>query len=133
MRKTTKLVAASCSAVLLSGCSWFGFGGAQNYPVNTGMRYKNSSAQYNMGSGQRSIARCQISSPTQPIPSGCRPEEVTLALGGAQTYNQQGQYTSGGYGTHVGAAQSAQSAQGGYGPNAPTKSSKDRYYEVNLV
>jgi len=116
MRMTTRLIAGTCSAVLLSGCSWFGYGGGsanQAYQTNNSVRYKNSAKQYNMGSGQRTLGRCQITSPTQPIPSGCRPEDVTLAFGGAQNYSQQGQYTSGGYGTHVGAAKSAQA---GYTP-----------------
>ncbi len=113
MRMTTRLIAGISSAVLLSGCSWFGYGGGptnQAYQANNSARYKNSSKQYNMGSGQRALGRCQITSPTQPIPPGCRPEEVTLAFGGGQNYSRQGQYTSGGYGTHVGASQSAQAS-----------------------
>jgi len=116
MGMTTRLIAGTCSAILLSGCSWLGFGGGsanQAYQANNSVRYKNSAKQYNMGSGQKVLGRCQITSPTQPVPPGCRPEEVTLAFGGAQNYAQQGQYTSGGYGSHVG---TAQNVQAGYTP-----------------
>ncbi len=108
MQTTTRLIAGTCSAILLSGCAWFGYGGSQNHQFNNSARYKNSSTQYNMGSGQKALTRCQITSPTQAIPPGCRPEEVTLALGGTQNYGQQGQYTSSAYGSHVGAAQNVQ-------------------------
>ncbi|MBL4855034.1 MAG: hypothetical protein JKY25_12470 [Robiginitomaculum sp.] len=122
MTMTTRMIVGTCSAILLSGCSWLGIGGGggQHYQANNSVGYKNSSQQYNPGIGQRSLVgqktlvgqrtlgRCQITSPTQAIPPGCQPEQVTLALGG-QTggYNRQGQYTSGGYGSHVGATQNA--------------------------
>jgi len=130
MRTTTRLMAGACSAVLLSGCSWFGYGSGQNYQVNNSARYKNSSTQYNMGSGQRALGRCQITSPTQAIPPGCRPEEVTLAFGGAQNYgqyNQQGQYTSSGYGSHVGAAQNVQAG------SAPTRQINGQMFKRPLL
>lgn len=108
-----RITVLSSAAVLLSGCSWFGYGGGQNTYQNNyqaqSARYKGSSAQYNVQNGRRVLGRCQITAPTQRIPQGCRPEQVTLALGGSQAgYGGQAQYTSGGYGSHVGAAQTAQ-------------------------
>lgn len=41
----------------------------------------------------------------QPVPQGCRPEQVTLALGNAQSGQYgQSQYATGGYGSHAGNA-----------------------------
>lgn len=111
-----RITVLSSAAVLLSGCSWFGFGGSQggyqqqSYQAESA-HYKGSQTQYNTQSGRRALGRCQITSPTQRTPQGCRPEEVTLALGGSQAgYGGQAQYTSAGYGSHVSEAQSAQAA-----------------------
>lgn len=97
-----RLVACAFSAVLLSGCSWLGFGGGShgqqtNYAHN-GAGYGANSSQYDYQTGRKQLGRCQITSPTQPIPQGCRPEQVTLAIGGgqgAQPYAQN-QYATGG-------------------------------------
>ena len=75
------------------------------------------------------MGRCQITSPTQRIPPGCRPEEVTLALGApATSYAQPAQYTNNGYGSQVGAAQigatqigTRQAAQAGSAPQIRSK------------
>lgn len=115
-----RLFACACSAVLLSGCSWLGIGGgghgyqaqyegaggrygAQALPVGPqNHAYTRSSAP---------LGHCQITSPAQRIPQGCRPEQVTLALGKQPAmYTQQAQYTTGSYGSHVGVAQSAGTA-----------------------
>ncbi len=118
-----KITVLSTAAVLLSGCSWFGYGGGQNSYQNSyqaqSARYKGSQTQYNVQNGRRALGRCQITSPTQRAPQGCRPEQVTLALGGSQAgYANQAQYTSAGYGSHVG---SAQTAQANYTPQAQVK------------
>jgi len=106
-----RLVACAFSAVLLSGCSWMGFGGGsssgqQGYSDQQNARYSGNGAQYNAQTGRKALrgpmGRCQITSPTQRAPQGCRAEDVTLALGGAQgDYAAQNQYTSGGYGSHA--------------------------------
>ncbi|MCF6220904.1 MAG: hypothetical protein L3J65_07310 [Robiginitomaculum sp.] len=122
----TKLALLSSATVLLSGCSWLGFGGGGQQSHQQGAyqaqsaSYNGSQAQYNVQSGRRALGRCQITTPTQRIPQGCRPEQVTLALGGSQAGygGQAGQYTSGGYGSHVGAAQMAQA---NYAPQAQVK------------
>lgn len=109
-----RLVACAFSAVLLSGCSWMGFGTHNNgsaYGSNAyGVRYAQSN--HNLAHGLRSqIGPCQISAPAQPIPRGCRPEQVTIALAPSnQAYqSQNGQYTTGAYGSHV--AQASQNRQ----------------------
>lgn len=119
----SKAIVLSSAAVLLSGCSWFGYGGGQGAYQQSNQaqsaRYKNSQTQYNIQNGRRALGRCQITAPTQRIPQGCRPEQVTLALGGQQAgYGNQAQYTSGGYGSHVGAAQTAQA---NYTPQAQVR------------
>ncbi len=103
-----RLVACAFSALLLSGCSWLGIGGSKSqHGVYGGYNNAQSQAQYGQRGGQRRAGPCQINTPTQPIPQGCRPEQVTLAVGGAQGYGQnaQGQYASAGYGSHADVAQ----------------------------
>ena len=108
-----RLVACAFSAVLLSGCSWMGFGGGsssgqQGYSAQNA-RYGSGGAQYNTQTGRKMasapLGRCQITSPTQRAPQGCRAEDVTLALGGQGGTAGQNQYTSGGYGSHAQGAQ----------------------------
>lgn len=111
-----KITVLSSAAILLSGCSWLGIGGGQKSYQAQSVRYESSASTQ---SGQRALGRCQITSPTQRIPQGCRPEEVTLALSAPATnYAQQAQYTNSGYGSHVGAAQAAQA---GYAPQVKSK------------
>jgi hypothetical protein len=105
---TMRLVACALSTVLLSGCSWLGLGGnssqSNGYNTQSTGRYNGAYGQNTANAGLRGVAGpCQITSPTQRIPQGCRPEQVTLAVGGAQNagYAPQGQYTSGSYGSHV--------------------------------
>jgi len=117
MRLGTVTLSASLSAALLSGCSFIG---GQSSP------FKNPFASQKAATSGRYVQqnqRCQIASPRQPIPHGCRPEQVTIgtygqaqsggaypggAYGGAQGgFPQQPQfgqpqYTSGGYGNAVG-------------------------------
>lgn len=107
-----RLFACACSAVLLSGCSWLGIGGGghgyQSQYEGTGGRYGVQTNQYaQQYRSPASVGHCQITSPNQRVPQGCRPEQVTLAIGGGHSnYQAQPQYTTGGYGSHVGVAQS---------------------------
>lgn len=127
-----RLVVCGVSAVLLSGCSWLGYDstsyGASSQQANTGAQYSNYAAQttgysqtgtygqtgYGMQPAQQALGPCQITSPTQHIPQGCTPEQVTLAIASPQGQlgqqaqaGAQYQYTTGGYGNHVGSVQSA--------------------------
>jgi hypothetical protein len=118
LRTCTKITVLSSVAVLLSGCSWLGIGGGQSSYQAHNNRYESSSQQYNAQNAQR-LGRCQITSPAQRVPAGCRPEDVTLALGAPSNgYAQQAQYTNSGYGSHV---DTAQSAQAGYSPQVKSK------------
>jgi len=116
--KTTVL---SSAVILLSGCSWLGIGGGQQSYQTQSNRYESgSSTQASQKiSGQRALGRCEITSPTQRIPDGCRPEEVTLALGApAAGHGGQAQYTNSSYGSH---ANVAQSAPANYAPQVKSK------------
>ncbi len=116
----TKIIVLSSTTILLSGCSWLGIGGGNASYQAQNLRYEGSAnTQQGHQVGQRALGRCQITSPTQRIPQGCRPEEVTLAINSPATgYPQQAQYTNNGYGSHVGAAQTAQA---GYAPQVKAK------------
>ncbi|RZV40636.1 MAG: hypothetical protein EX271_09885 [Acidimicrobiales bacterium] len=99
-----RLVACALSTVLLSGCSWLGIGSGsqgthQAYEGHNSGQYAKKSAHYGQ---QQKLGPCQITSPMQAVPQGCRPEQVTLALGNQQAshYGQSG-YTDGGYGSHA--------------------------------
>ena len=98
-----RLVACALSTVLLSGCSWLGIGGDSH---GKHQAYESSnSGHYAAKSGQARLGPCQISSPMQAVPQGCRPEQVTLALGGQQSAQYgQTQYATAGYGSHAGNA-----------------------------
>ena len=104
-----RIAICALSAVLLSGCSWLGMGGNGHHGAKqaaNGYYGAKHSGQY--GQQARQHDPCQIMAPTQPIPRGCAPHQVTL---GAQNgFPQQpnfgsGQYASGGYGSHAGNAQ----------------------------
>jgi len=115
MRLGILTLSASASALLLSGCSFIG-GPATPYK-NPFAKQKNAQhAQYGAaGVGQN----CQIATPRQPIPRGCRPEQVTIGVNpqaqgygayGANGFPQQpqfgqAQYTNGAYGSAVGQSQ----------------------------
>lgn len=114
------------STVLLSGCSWLGYGNSSYSggasQASNGAYYQNGVYQQNSASqlgaqigvqagaqsgyGMQPAGACQITSPTQRVPQGCAQENVTLAVGGVggagSQYGQQGQYTTGGYGSHSG-------------------------------
>ena len=118
-----RLAALAFSTVLLSGCSWIGFGPQAGHP---GQQHAQG-GQYNAPQGhygqqarrgqQQQQSRggpCTITKVTQPAPRGCRPEQVTVALpqyGGGQQpgYSGQGyqQPSAGSYGA-------------GYGGQVPT-------------
>lgn len=80
-----RIAALTCSAVLLSGCSWLGLGGnsAPHYSGQQGryqgIQQQNSHSLHNSAQTRRG-GPCEITSPTMPIPPGCRPEQVTIAL-----------------------------------------------------
>ncbi len=114
MRLGTVILSTTLSTALLSGCSFIGGQSSQNANPYA----KQKTAQYGQY-GQRASQRCQIASPRQPIPRGCRPEQVTIgtfaqgpgnaaygAHGGFPQQPQFGQpqFTNGGYGNAVGQA-----------------------------
>ena len=113
MRLGSVTLSASLSAVLLSGCSFIG--GQPTHYKNPFAKQKAASQGYygHQAAGQN----CQIATPRQPIPRGCRPEQVTIGTAGyghqQRGYGAQGgfpqqpnfgqpQYTSGAYGNAVG-------------------------------
>ena len=117
MRFVTVATTTALSAVLLSGCSFIsGNSGQFKNPFA-----KKANAQSSYYGAQNVAQRCQIFSPRQPIPRGCRPEQVTLAtapqgqFGPASQYHPSGfpqqpqfgqpQYTSGAYGAAIDQAQ----------------------------
>ena len=89
-----RIAALAFSAVLLSGCSWLGLSGQNQqsqgqYGQYAGQgRYAAPAAQHGAYAGMRGQAHgpamkhgpCQITAVTQPVPQGCRPEQVTIAL-----------------------------------------------------
>lgn len=130
MRLGTLTLTATLSAALLSGCSFIG-GQPGTYKNPFAKQKSAQHGQYGANrhtQGQQGYGaqRCQISSPNQPIPRGCRPEQVTLSVGpahgqlrgpqggragyggfpqepnyGSPDYSQP-EYTSGAYGSAVG-------------------------------
>jgi len=119
-----RLAALAFSTVLLSGCSWIGFGPQTGHPGQQhaqGGQYHAPQGQYGQQAQrgyqqqqQRRAGPCTITKVTQPAPPGCRPEQVTVALpqyGGGQQpgYSAQGyqQPSAGSYGA-------------GYGGQVPT-------------
>ncbi len=93
-----RIAALATSAVLLSGCSWLGLGAPSadkswadyNHGAQAAGRYSGGHAQYGaqaprQGYGApRSYGPCEITSVAQPVPQGCAPEQVTIALPGGQ-------------------------------------------------
>ena len=120
MRLGSLTLSATLSAILLSGCSFIG-----SKPTQYKNPYAKQKAaqhgqyghntQYGQGTGGQN---CQIASPRQPIPRGCRPEQVTIGVNpqgqgyGAPSHAGNGfpqqpqfgqpEYTDGAYGTAVG-------------------------------
>jgi len=100
-----RIAICALSAVLLSGCSWLGMGGNGHHGGKHAANGYYGSQQG--GQQARSYDPCQIMSPTQPIPRGCAPSQVTVGAQGG--FPQQpnfgaGQYTNSGYGSHAGSA-----------------------------
>ena len=113
-----RIAALALSATLLSGCSWLGLGGANHsgapqysqngrYDAGAAARYNAASgyqgayqngyqngyqAPYQAGAHQAGArgGPCEITSVSHPIPQGCRPEQVTIALPGGSN----GQYNA---------------------------------------
>ena len=113
MRLGSVTLSATLSAVLLSGCSFIG-----GQPSKYENPYAKQKAAHQGQYGQQAAAQhCQIASPRQPIPRGCRPEQVTIGTAGygqhQRGYGAQGgfpqqpnfgqpQYADGAYGSAVG-------------------------------
>ena len=117
MRLGSLTLSTTLSAALLSGCSFIG-----GQPSNHGNPYAQQNAAHQGQYGQQQYGQhgsaqyCQIASPRQPIPRGCRPEQVTIGTSGQNNF--QGQ--QGGYGAQGGFSQQPQFGQpqytdGGYG------------------
>ncbi len=99
-----RVAVCAVSAVLLSGCSWFGGNGQPNMAYSQKYAYK-SQAQGQYGYGAPN--RCQVYSPTQPVPQGCDAAAVTVAAGGfpqQPDFNAGYGYTTGSYGSHASTA-----------------------------
>jgi len=93
-----RIAALATSAVLLSGCSWLGLGNTSadkswdDYyrGAQAAGRYNSSGAQHSAQAPRqgyvapRSYGPCEITSVAQPVPQGCAPEQVTIALPGGQ-------------------------------------------------
>ncbi|WP_017931970.1 DUF3575 domain-containing protein [Robiginitomaculum antarcticum] len=106
-----RIAALAFSSVLISGCSWIGFGpqpGHNSAQQTRGGHYQNP--QYGQPQAGYAHARkaggpCTITQVTQPAPPGCRPEQVTIALPQYGAAAQAGAYPQ-------------QSAQRTYGPSS---------------
>jgi len=133
MRLGSLTLSATFSAVLLSGCSFIG--GQSSKHQNPYAKQKSAGQGYYAQQGQygqpRAGQHCQIATPRQPIPRGCRPEQVTIGTP-TSLYPQAGyaaqsgfpqqpsfgepQYTNGGYGQAVGKGSAV-----GYHASGPKK------------
>jgi len=112
MRLAFVYLSTASAAMALSGCSWLGNATGYKNPFAKQKAANHQGYNPYMGA-QHAAARCQIFSPQQPIPQGCRPEQVTLATAPQGGFPQQpqfgqAQYASGAYGTA--AAQAGQMA-----------------------
>lgn len=125
MRLGSVTASMALSAVLLSGCSFItGQPGSYKNPfakqkaANQGQYQQGRYGQFQYGQAPQGATRCQVFSPQQPIPRGCRPEQVTLAVapqGGqfgapaqlrsTNGFPQQPQFADASFGAAVGQAQ----------------------------
>lgn len=113
-----RIAVLAFSSVLLSGCSWIGFGpqsGQHGAQQTRGGQYQNPQYQQqhtgysqNGAQSRKAGGPCTITQVTQPAPPGCRPEQVTIALP---------QYGGSQYGAQQSAAYAQQSPQRTYGAN----------------
>ena len=129
MRLASVSASVALSAVLLSGCSFI-TGQPGTYKNPFAKQKAANHGQYAYGAQAKAAQRCQVYSPRQRPPQGCRPDQVTLAIA-PQQYGQgqhhstngfpqqpnygQPQYANGAYGTAIGQA-GAQSAHYNSGP-----------------
>lgn len=104
-----RLVLCAVSAIALSGCSWLGgLTGSSHQKQNS----YTQNGQYGAYQAQGSYDPCQVQTAQSAAPQGCDPAAVTIATsqyGATNGFPQQPQfgqpsYTTGGYGSHVGAA-----------------------------
>ncbi|MEP3654504.1 MAG: hypothetical protein ABJO36_06365 [Litorimonas sp.] len=107
MRLGSLTLSATLSAFLLSGCSFIG-GQPSGYKNPFAKQKAANQGQY---SQQAYGEHCQIATPRQPIPRGCRPEQVTIGTA------PQGQYQQG-YGAQGGFPQQPQYGQPQYADGA---------------
>ncbi|MEP4052935.1 MAG: hypothetical protein ABJN22_11890 [Litorimonas sp.] len=107
MRLGSLTLSATLSAFLLSGCSFIG-GQPSGYKNPFAKQKAANQGQY---SQQAYGQHCQIATPRQPIPRGCRPEQVTIGTA------PQGQYQQG-YGAQGGFPQQPQYGQPQYADGA---------------
>ena len=123
MRLVSFYLSAAASAVVLSGCSWLGGpkGYSSPYAAQKNAHHQGYGAQHSHAAA--AAKHCQIAAPQQPIPRGCRPEQVTIATGPAaggfpqQPQFGQPQYANGAYGSAAGQyAGGAMAAQHRTGP-----------------
>ena len=115
MRLGTLTLSVTLSAALLSGCSFIS-GQPGQYKNPFAKQKAAQHGQYGAYNQASAAQHCQIATPRQPIPRGCRPEQVSIGVRpqgpsgpsyGANGFPQQPQfgqpqYTSGAYGSAVG-------------------------------
>lgn len=133
-----RLAACALTSILLSGCSWLGAGygqggayGVQPSQYGAGQhsgglfgqsRYGSArqAAQFGSAVHGRNIGAqfnpCALQSANQPIPRGCRPEQVTIAGNGVSAHAPQ--YIDKGFGSHAHGA--------GYKPTAAKRARKPK-------
>lgn len=111
MRLGSVTLSVSLSAVLLSGCSFIG-----GQPSKYENPYAKQKAVNQGHYGQQAYGQhCQIATPRQPIPRGCRPEQVTIGTAPEGQYRGQQQQ---GYGAQNGFPQQPQYGQPQYADGA---------------
>ena len=120
------LLATVSSAVLLTGCSWFGGQTSQQnrHSQQAYGAYGAPQGQFNQGQysqGQNGLGPCQVYNARQAVPRGCDPAQVTIATGGSQYggFPQQPNFSAG-YGANL--------ATGGFGSHANVVRSPAEYH-----
>lgn len=117
------------SAVLLSGCSWFGGQTSQNFPgQNLRGQQAFGAQQFQSNSRRKGLGPCQVYHAQQAVPRGCHPSEVTIATRGSQ-YSGGGQY-AGGFPQqpNFGAGYGVGLATGGFGSHANSVRTSTDYH-----
>lgn len=108
-----RIAVLAFSTVLLSGCSWLGFGG--NKPHHSKHQSYGSYGQQATHHQGKRANPCQIPHASAPIPRGCRPEQVTIGTQKSYAQNSYGGYSNQGY------SRAQKPSAGSYGQaNIPT-------------